>query len=217
VIAITFALPAESSSYRRALPQNNSAVEVLHTGVGEKACQHNLANFLQGRQPNYLISAGFAGALSDELRAGDLILGKNLSSIPIDRVESALSGLRLHVGDLYTADTMIESPDQRKAIRQATGAIAVDMETKFISQTCAERGIPMISIRAISDTADEPFPAPSEVLFDLEKQRTNMIKLFSFFLTHPHRIPGLVRFAGTIASARETLTKALIDLQKFEL
>src|SRR6516162_5017755 len=86
LIAVTFALPAESSGFLRRLnnksrsPRNgiqtvrgkidNREVEVLHTGVGERICHQRVAGFLQHQQFDLLISSGFAGALSDELKAG---------------------------------------------------------------------------------------------------------------------------------------------------
>ena len=88
MIAVTFALPEESSEFLRRLRDKSHAdrngiatirgkigdreVEVLHTGVGERVCRQRLGKFLENQQFDFLISTGFAGALNDELQVGNL-------------------------------------------------------------------------------------------------------------------------------------------------
>src|SRR6201993_2178686 len=112
MIAVTFALPAESSEFIRRLrdrtdterngvrivrgKMHDRMIEVLHTGVGEKVCRQRVAKFLQDQQFDLLISVGFAGALNDELQVGDLLLAKNFSTINLSESHSLLSNLRIH-------------------------------------------------------------------------------------------------------------------------
>ena len=227
MIAITFALPAESSDFLRRLRNqsrmdrngihtvrgdiDNRTVEVVHTGVGAKVCQQRVGTFLQDQQFDYLISTGFAGALNDELEVGDLLLARNFSTIDLNKRPS-FSRLRLHMADLLTAPALIDSSDERNNTAREMGAAAVDMETEFIACACAAHGIPLLSLRVITDTPREPFPAPAHVLFDIVKQRTDLPKLARFFLSHPNRIPRLIQFARRIANARKMLANALVAI-----
>jgi hypothetical protein len=93
-----------------------------------------------------------------------------------------------------------------------TGAAAIDMETEWIAQACAKRKIPMLSLRVISDTAAAPLPLPPEVLFDLERQKTDPLRVASHLLRHPVHVPGLIRFARQIAAVRATLGAAVYEL-----
>jgi hypothetical protein len=86
------------------------------------------------------------------------------------------------------------------------------METEFITRVCGMHGIPVLSLRVITDTPLQPFPAPPNVLFDVSMQRTNLVKLAAFFLAHPSRLPSLAQFARTIARARTTLADAIVAL-----
>ncbi|MEP7015865.1 MAG: hypothetical protein ABI925_10530 [Verrucomicrobiota bacterium] len=224
MIAVTFALPAESSHFVRLLRDktdhvqngvstisgkiDNVAVEILHTGVGEKICTRRLERFLQDRQFEFLISAGFAGALTDRLAAGELVFAKNFSTIAFAQPASKPT---IHFADLHTAAAMIDSADARKEMARTTGAVAVDMETQFIARICSEHALPMLSLRAISDTPSDPFPAPPDVLFNITAQRTDMLKLAAFFLAHPNRIPRLIQFARRIGRAKEVLAKAVAE------
>ena len=86
------------------------------------------------------------------------------------------------------------------------------METDVIAQTCGEQGIPMLSLRAISDTLREPFPAPPAVLFDVEQQKTSVATLAAYLIKTPTAIGPLIRFGRQISHAREKLADALTSL-----
>jgi nucleoside phosphorylase len=228
MIAVTFALPAESSAFLRRLGNKSRShrqgiktirgkiddrtIEVLHTGVGEKTCRQRMASFLQDRQFDCLISAGFAGALNDELHAGDLLFAENFSTVQLNEMRSGLGSSLIHRANLLTVSSIIDSIEERQKIAQTTGAAAADMETEFIARGCAEHGVPLLSLRVISDTPSEPFPGPSKILFDVERQRTNATKLSLHLLRHPTVIPRWILFARRIARARRTLANALLEV-----
>jgi nucleoside phosphorylase len=227
MIAVTFALPAESSEFLRRLGNKSRkdregirtirgkiedrTIEVLHTGVGEKTCRQRMASFLQDRQFDCLISAGFAGALNDKLRAGDLLFAENFSTVQLNEMRSGLGSSPIHRANLLTVPSIIDSIEERQKIAQTTGAAAVDMETEFIARACAEHGVSLLSLRVISDTPSEPFPSPSKILFDIERQRTDAMKLSLHLLRHPTALPRLILFARRIARARETLANAIVS------
>jgi hypothetical protein len=91
------------------------------------------------------------------------------------------------------------------------------METEFIAAACANHRIPLLSLRAISDTPSEPFPAPPGVLFDLEKQKTDFGRLAFHLVTHPSALMRLNAFRRRIALARRTLTSALEKILRADL
>ena len=228
MIAVTFALPAESSAFIRLLRhrkrQNQGAlsiisgnighrpIEVLHTGVGETVSRQRLTRFLQDRKFDLLISTGFAGSLTNDLRPGDLVLAKNFSTSPLDNLRPVIAKWTTHVADLYTAPSLISSAEDRHNMASETGTVAVDMETKFIARACAERELLLLSLRVITDTPAHPFPAPPEILFDFARQKTDFGKFARFFALHPNRFPKLMQFARTVHRARNKLAQALADV-----
>ena len=226
MIAVTFALPAESSEFLRRLRDKSHTerdgvrtirgkiedrtIEVLHTGVGEKVCRKRLGKFLQDQQFDCLISAGFAGALDNDLKIGDLLLAENFSTVRLIDTRASLSGLHIQIANLLTVPALIDSPEERNKLALTSGAVAADMETEFIARACAACGIPLLSLRVISDTPHNRLPAPANVLFDIERQQTRMLKLATHLLAHPSRVPRLVQFARRIAHARKILAEALV-------
>src|SRR6266511_4357827 len=224
MIAITFALPAESQEFLRSLSNksrgdrngtltirgkvDDRAIEVFHTGVGEKVCRQRLEKFLsaterirrgeQNQQFDCLISTGFAGALNDDLQIGDLLLAKNFSTVDLDETRASLSGLPIHVANLLTVPALIDSREDRNTLALTSGAAAVDMETEFIARACTAHSVPLLSLRVISDTPRELFPSPANVLFDIERQQTQILKLATHLLTHPTHFPLFFQCARKI-------------------
>jgi adenosylhomocysteine nucleosidase len=229
VIAITFALPTESSRFLPRLRHRNNKsrngittirgriknndIVILHTGVGETICRYRIENLLEETGFRFLISSGFAGAVREDFRVGDLILAENFSDPQLLSVaQQTLRNRAVYTAKLFTSKTVIHSFDERNAIAQRHGAAAIDMETKIIADACAAHDIPLLSLRVISDTAREPLPAPPDVLFDIKEQKTSFLKLSLYLLMHPKANWRLFRFAKRISIARKSLTTALETL-----
>jgi nucleoside phosphorylase len=228
MIAVTFALPAESSEFLRRLGNKSRAdrngitivrgtidhrsIEVIHTGVGEDISSQRIGKFLGNQQFDFLISAGFAGSLNRELQVNDLLVAKNFSTLDRKQAQSSLSNVPIYAANMLTVPALIDSSEEREKIARESGASAVDMETEFIARTCAVHGLPLLALRVITDTPTQPFPAPPSVLFDIQQQRLHIVVLAKFFLAHPTRIPGLIQFARRIARARKTLSNALVQI-----
>jgi nucleoside phosphorylase len=172
------------------------------------------------RRENFesLISAGFAGALEKDLRVGHLLVSENFSSPQfLGSPKLTLADETTFLGKLLTVPRMVESIEDRESLNTKHGAAAVDMETEVIAELCRAHNLPMLSIRAISDTAREPFPAPANVLFDVAKQKTNFVRLGSYLATHPSAFGRLNAFRGRIVVARKALAEALDQIVRADL
>ena len=236
MIAITFALPAESSDFLRRLEQagqnSREGVEsfrgqlhgknlaIVHTGVGRRACRERLEILLRRENFSGLISAGFAGALEKDLRVGHVLVSENYSNqelLSSPKLELALADDTTFLGKLLTVPRMVETAEERERLNKAHGAAAVDMETEVIAELCSAHNLPMLSVRAISDTAAEPFPAPANVLFDVAKQKTDFLRLGGYVATHPGAIARLNAFRAQVGVARKALADALDEIVKADL
>lgn len=234
MIAITFALPAESSDFVRLLEKRSrvsregvetirgnlygKSLVVVHTGVGEKVSRESMETILRRERFECLISSGFAGALEKHLKVGHLFVAENFSSPQLlDWLTLVLAADKTFLGKLLTVSGMIETVDERESLNKTTGAAAVDMETEILAEICGAHDLPMLSLRSISDTALEPFPAPAHVLFDVAKQRTDFFRLGSYLLTHPGAFARLNAFRQRVAIARKALADALDTILRSEL
>src|SRR5713226_4865116 len=149
MIGITFALPSESSELVRRLQGrhrhdnllsgkiDNRDVTILHTGVGAKNCNARLEILLHKTRPQLIISSGFAGAVTDQLQVGDLILAENFSdSQLLATAARILRDRQPRTVKLFTSTSIIDSAAERNEIARASGALAVDMETGAIANVC---------------------------------------------------------------------------------
>ncbi len=198
MIAVTFALPVESRDF--VAPAD---VVVAHTGVGERSARRRTEELLRGERYAAVVSSGFAGALTDKLEVGSVFAAANFSDAAL------LEKVSLPRAQLTTVSAVAESIDERRQLAQRTGAAAVDMETQWIRAACDAAGVPLLCVRAISDSPAAPLPVRADVLFDVERQRTSASRLGAYLLQHPRAILRLLRFSRQIASTRANLTAAL--------
>ena len=225
MIGITFALASESSNLVRRLESRQRTddlvfgkigshdVAIVHTGVGAKHCNERLELLIHKARPRFAIAAGFAGAVTDELRVGNLILAQNFSDGGLlAKAEQVLSRHNPRRAKLFTSASIVESIEQRNDIARASGATAVDMESGAIANVCNAHGVPLLSLRVISDSPSEPFPAPMSILFDVEKQKTDLGKLFGHIVAYPPRLIHLMHFFTRVREARRTLADAIVAL-----
>ena len=222
MIAITFALPAESSDFVRLLekPALNSregvetirgqlhgkSVAVIHTGVGRKSCRERMEILLRRERFEYLISAGFAGALEKELRSREsAALGKFFEpGAPAVASVSICADDGIFLGKLLTVSGMVDSNAERDRWRRRRAPPRWTWKRSSSRRRARIMQLPMLSLRAISDTPSEPFPAPPHVLFDLEKQKTDFARLALYLVTASGRAPA----AECLSAARRPRAKA---------
>jgi len=112
--------------------------------------------------------AGVGGALSPDLRAGDIVVATEVSyrdstvscpSAPLLAGELRRAGLTVITGPVVTVDRLIGSRDLT-ALAAASGGVAVDMESAPLLAQAAAAGQPSVVIRAISDTPGHSVLSP---------------------------------------------------------
>jgi len=124
-----------------------------------------------------LAVGGVAGALTEDLQPGDIVVASQVSdgartidcpSAPLLAGELRRAGLRVQVGPIATVDHLLR-PGQHAALA-ATGAIAVDMESAPLLAGAA--GAPAVVVRAISDTPAHSVVSPHIVSGGLKALRS---------------------------------------------
>jgi adenosylhomocysteine nucleosidase len=147
-------------------------VAIVESGVGQQAAARATAEAIKFYQPKWVISAGFAGGLTENLRRGHIVMADEVANLSGDRLQvglkldpQSLAGMKgLHVGRLLTVDSILRNPAERRRLAEEHGAIAADMETFAVAQKCRELGVPFLGIRIISDAVDDELPPEIENL-----------------------------------------------------
>ncbi|MGH3305299.1 MAG: 4-hydroxy-3-methylbut-2-enyl diphosphate reductase [Streptosporangiaceae bacterium] len=190
-------LRVEARALRRGLA-GASQVQVVRTGYGPARAAAAAAR-LAGSAPHALAVGGVAGALTDDLHVGDVVVAIEVTyrgstvrcpSAPLLAGELRRAGLRASVGGIATVDHLIRAGQH--AALAATGAVAVDMESAPL--LAAATGQPVVVLRAISDTPDQPLASPGIVTGGLAALRSLR-----------QAAPALARWAAAVGPRRVLL------------
>lgn len=142
-------------------------VSLIQGGIGRTNSQKATRALLQVHRPVWVLTAGFSGGLVDNLKRGDLVLGTSIRTptgeeiaVPWPANPRELSNhASLHIGGLVTVDSICKTPQDKRALHQSTGAIAVDMESSAVAAVCQQLDVPFLAVRIISDAVDDTLPA----------------------------------------------------------
>lgn len=114
-----------------------------------------------------VVSAGVCGGLDPALRVGDLVLPDGVINdgglrLPVTASDvqraAAAGGATARTGVMATVSRAVATPEAKAALRAATGAVAVDMESATILEAAAARGCSSLVVRAVTDDARETLP-----------------------------------------------------------
>ena len=93
-----------------------------------------------------------------------------------------------------------------------SGALAGDLESEHLFQVCCEAGIPMLSVRTISDTVEQDLPLPASVLIDLETGRSDPAAIFQHLFRNPGKAAQFAKLISSARSAQQSLAIALEEI-----
>src|SRR5262249_46790545 len=135
-------------------------------GLAAARCGARWTDLLDGLERPLIVSAGVCGALDPGLEPGDLVIPAFVTGPGGERraATAAYHNAAIRAdpaacrGDLLTVTAVVPSPEAKAALRAASGAAAVDMESFMILSRAADAGCPALVIRGVSDSAVETLP-----------------------------------------------------------
>jgi adenosylhomocysteine nucleosidase len=139
-------------------------IALAQSGMGPVAARSATRALIDGHSPQWIISAGFSGALQPEMKVGDIVVGnsivdRNGAQLTIDLKMEPNPAKGLYVGRLVMVDRIVPTVAEKKALAQDHAAIAVDMESLAVAQVCRESKIRFMAVRVISDDLSADLPA----------------------------------------------------------
>jgi adenosylhomocysteine nucleosidase len=225
-ILITFALDVEFAPWRSLHPFVKVANHNIHSGVyegrfGEAQVQVALTGIggvnakkaaraaLQWK-PDVCISSGLAGSLRVDFPIGQICAASEVVELETGRsVGAHLEMLRraerhgaMIIAKLLTSADMILSSEGKSRLGKM--GEAVEMESFAVMSEAAAAGVPGISIRAISDAADEDLPMDFGSMLD-DGGNVNASKVAKAVARAPHKLPALMRLAKNSRLASKKL------------
>ena len=142
-------------------------IAVVQSGMGFNKARMATQALVDAHTPNWILSAGFAGALLPGMKIGDIVMADSVvdehhHEMTVDLKMPADPENGLHVGRIVTADNMVRLISEKQTLAKKHNAIAVEMESLAVAQVCRDTKTRFLAVRAISD--DLSADLPPEVL-----------------------------------------------------
>jgi uridine phosphorylase len=167
------------------------------------------------RGANCLMSFGIAGALSPELRAGDVVISTEVVSeghrwradeqfgVRVAAVAREIGALQ---GSIFGAPVILATEAEKRRAWRDTGALAVDLESDVVARIALQAGIRFVVARTIADTLYRELP-PAALIPLSEAGTPNLARVLGSVILRPRQIGTLVRLAWETRSALLALAR----------
>ena len=197
---------------------------VVTSGMGIQHAMDGTRALLAAISPQVLVSFGIAGAVNADLRIGDVVVARNtcwldkdlpgplqpLASLSKEAWNAAAQALQPD-GARLVAGTAITTRGSQVVLglQEEMTHPVLEMETVGIAQVAAEMGIPLVSIRSISDGPQSPIPFDLEAIFD-EEYNLRVGKMLMMVLRRPQIIFQARRMTKNSRKAAVNAAKATV-------
>lgn len=189
-------LPWKRAAFAREVEWKGDRWWFIANGPGPKLVHQALEQTVSVKHDVHaMISTGFCGALDPALTAGAIVVA---AGTPVQTAASFVPG------EIVSADRVVVTVEEKRALYRSSGAVAVDMEFAAVKEIADAWGLPVGAIRAVSDTAAENMPLDFNRYRDREG-RFSRGWIAIAALARPYVIPGLLHLEHNCRLAAEHL------------
>lgn len=203
----------------------SKTVVLLRAGVGPEKTTRRLAETKAIHDVQCVLSIGCAGALSPEIGVGSIVISEKIIDDTEDgqayhpspelitkaRENCEILNIPFNLGATVSTSGVAASPEEKADLAAKYGVVAVDMETAKVAEWAHGLGIPMLSIRAVSDGAADSIPPEIGTIFG-PNGKLRPAKALSLFATKPGLMPELLRLKKKFDSSLGALEKIVMPL-----
>jgi len=181
--------------------ESDNAV-VVCGGMGFEAARRATEAIIALYEPSVVLSVGFAGALDEKLRVGDLLQPRY--------VVDARDGSRTDTGSgsgVLVSSPAVAGAEQKVKLAKSYCAQAVDMEAAAVAKGAAARGLRFAAVKAISDGVGFAMPPMDRFIAADGSFRAGR---FAFYAaSRPFIWPDVLALAQNSAKAARSLSVML--------
>jgi adenosylhomocysteine nucleosidase len=200
---------------------DNVSVAVVLSGIGQKNAEEATNTLLDVFAPKLICSLGYAGGLSSRLKQSNICVPEQIVrhsdrqtldlSNPIPQKSLPMPNKLT----LLTVNSVVELPEQKRALHEQTGAEIVDMESFAVAEVCRIREIPFLSVRIIFDAVEDRIP--SDITHILDSMGKGVSRFSGTLLGSVWSRPSVVRDFVSLKRRAFTATERLARFTVAEL
>ncbi len=200
-------------------------IQLVQSGIGCDNATQAAHQLLEEQSPDLLITSGFCGAILPGLKAGQIVVASSIwmdGESGITNIPHQISGVGLACiagslphgnpavkGSFITTQAIRSKKALAKSLPDRSPHPVVEMESGAIARVAAQHGIPLLGIRAVSDTADEELDFSLDEFCDDGLRRIVPGNVLLTVVRRPHILPQLLRLGRSSRLAANALTAAL--------
>jgi adenosylhomocysteine nucleosidase len=154
------------------------SIVLVQAGIGTTAAAKATELLIAGHQPQWVISAGFAGGLQTQIARGDFLLASEVCNEQGQRLAISLQlpadqaggPPRVHGGKLLSIDRALRDSAEKQSLGQTHDAAAVDRESFAVADVCRREKTRFLAVRIIRDAVGDELPPEIQ---HLARQKTH--------------------------------------------
>lgn len=174
-------------------------------GMGTEAAHRATEALLTLGKPEWLISAGFAGALRPRWKVGSVFAPRFIVDSLTGSKYSAGGG----TGVLLTTHE-VQGVSTKKVVADAAEIEAVDMEGSAVADVALKHGVKFVALKAISDEYETALPPLTR--FIRPNGRFSTMGFLAAAATRPEWWSSIWTLAGNSSRASKALSRELESL-----
>jgi adenosylhomocysteine nucleosidase len=197
---------------------------LITSGMGLKRASQASRALIEATSPQFLVSVGVAGAVNADLEIGEGVACRKTCQLeegvpgPIESLallsnaawQAAAGALQARRSNLYSG-TAITTHGSQFFPRQPEDMPnpVLEMETVGIAQVAAEKGVPLLSLRAISDGPRSPIPFDLEKVLD-DEYNLRVGEILKMVIRHPRLLLQSIRMGQNTRLAADNAACAMV-------
>ncbi len=176
---------------------------VVCGGIGSEAARRATEAVIALYKPRTVWSVGFAGALEEQWRVGELLEARCV----VDASDGSRADASKVSGGILVSFSSVASEEQKSKLAKAYCAQAVDMEAASVAKGAQAHGLPFAAVKVISDELGFRMPPMERFIGKDGKVRTASFTLYA--VLRPWLWVSMIRLARNSARAARVLCEHL--------